>query len=95
MLASFEKNNGENKNGPLDMLIAEISLWACRANYLLGLAVYVETSWGHGRFVHTHNVVARYVNAHLHSVSANFMCAETGREMEKLAWVKPAPVNPG
>lgn len=44
VLASFEKNNGENKTGPLDMPIAEISLWACRANYLLGLAVYVETS---------------------------------------------------
>ena len=45
--------------------------------------------------MHTHNVVAQYVNAHLHFVSANLMCAKTGGEMEKLAPVKPAPVNPG
>lgn len=69
MLASFGKRNGKNKNGPLNMLIAEISLWACRANYLFGLAMYVESSWGRRRFVHTHNVTAQYVNAHLHSVS--------------------------
>lgn len=43
----------------------------------------------------THNVVAQYVNAHLRSVAANLVCSEAGGEMEKLALVKPAPVNPG
>lgn len=48
MLASFERRNGKNKNGPLNVLIAEISLWACRANYVFGLVVHMETSRGHG-----------------------------------------------
>lgn len=45
--------------------------------------------------MHTHNVAAQYVNAHLHSVSANLTCAKTRGEMEKPALVKPAPVNSG
>lgn len=73
------KKEMENENGSLNILIAE-TFQACRANYLFGLAVCVETSWGRRRFVCTHNVVARHVNGYLHSVSINIMHAKTGGE---------------
>lgn len=45
--------------------------------------------------MHTHKVVAQHANTHSHSVSASLMYAKAVGEVEKLALIKPAPVNPG